>query len=107
MAAYPIKETRRFNTIRSRIRQIQIVHTEQRPQGTRRGQQADGTNVFVLKPGLVITYDRNPRTNQALRAEGINLEVIEIEGSELVRGLGGPRCMTMPLEREGAARSRT
>jgi len=26
--------------------------------------------------------------------------VLEIDGSELVRGRGGPRCMSMPLVRE-------
>lgn len=62
-----------------------------------REQAADGTNVLAIAPRRVITYDRNPRTNEALRRAGV--QVIEIEGSELVRGLGGPRCMTMPLRR--------
>ena len=33
-----------------------------------------------------------------LRDKGI--KVIEITGSELVRGRGGPRCMSQPLFRE-------
>jgi arginine deiminase len=33
-----------------------------------------------------------------MEKEGI--KVIPIEGSELSRGRGGPRCMTMPLLRE-------
>jgi arginine deiminase len=62
-----------------------------------REQGADGTNVFAIAPGRVISYDRNLHTNAAMRSLGI--EVLEIEGSELVRGLGGPRCMALPLKR--------
>ena len=43
-------------------------------------------------------YDRNNITNTLLRREGI--EVLEMHGSELSRGRGGPRCMSMPLRRE-------
>lgn len=63
-----------------------------------REQWSDSTNTFALSPGTVITYNRNEETNKILRRRGIN--VIEVEGSELVRGRGGPRCMTMPLIRE-------
>jgi arginine deiminase len=62
-----------------------------------REQRTDGANVFTIAPGKVIGYDRNQMTNKALRAEGV--EVLEFDGSELVRGLGGARCMTMPIER--------
>lgn len=65
-----------------------------------REQRADGTNVFAIAPSRVITYDRNTYTNKALEAELGKDNVILIPGSELVRGLGGPRCMTMPLQRE-------
>ncbi|MEG1463123.1 MAG: arginine deiminase family protein [Anaerorhabdus sp.] len=37
-------------------------------------------------------------TNKLLEEAGIKLN--SMPGSELVRGRGGPRCMSMPLERE-------
>ncbi len=62
-----------------------------------REQWGDSTNTLAIKPGVVICYDRNEATNESLRHRGI--EVLEIDGSELVRGRGGPRCMSMPLDR--------
>jgi arginine deiminase len=56
-----------------------------------------GTNTLAIAPGKVVTYGRNEVSNRVLRNRGI--DVIEIEASELVRGRGGPRCMTMPLYR--------
>lgn len=63
-----------------------------------REQWNDGSNTLAIAPGVVVTYDRNYVTNQKLRDHGI--EVIEVSGSELGRGRGGPRCMSMPLIRE-------
>lgn len=63
-----------------------------------REQWNDGSNTLCIAPGVVVTYDRNYVSNQLLRDKGIR--VIEITGSELVRGRGGPRCMSQPLLRE-------
>lgn len=63
-----------------------------------REQWNDGSNTLCIRPGVVVTYDRNYVSNQLLRERGI--KVIEIPGSELVRGRGGPRCMSQPLIRE-------
>ncbi|MEG0799000.1 MAG: arginine deiminase [Bacilli bacterium] len=63
-----------------------------------REQWNDGSNTLCIAPGTVIVYDRNNITNAVLRRYGI--KVLEMHGSELSRGRGGPRCMSMPLERE-------
>lgn len=63
-----------------------------------REQWNDSSNTLAVAPGTVITYDRNEVSNEILRRNGVN--VIEIQGSELVRGRGGPRCMSMPVQRE-------
>ena len=63
-----------------------------------RDQWNDGTNTFSIAPGVVVTYRRNVVSNTVLRENGI--KVFEIRGAELGRGRGGPRCMSMPLERE-------
>ncbi len=63
-----------------------------------REQWNDASNTLCVKPGTVIVYDRNTITNHILMDHGIR--IIEIPGSELGRGRGGPRCMSMPLLRE-------
>ena len=63
-----------------------------------REQWNDSTNTLAIAPGVVVTYSRNEYSNEVLRQNGI--EVVEIDGSELVRGRGGPRCMSMPLVRD-------
>ena len=63
-----------------------------------REQWNDSTNTLAIAPGKVITYRRNIISNETLEHHGIT--VLPIPGSELVRGRGGPRCMSMPLFRE-------
>ena len=63
-----------------------------------REQWNDGSNTLTIAPGVVVVYDRNTVTNKKLEEYGLRL--IKIRGSELVRGRGGPRCMSMPFERE-------
>ena len=63
-----------------------------------REQWNDGSNTLCIAPGTIVVYERNNVTNDILRDHGIN--VLEIPSSELSRGRGGPRCMSMPLWRE-------
>lgn len=63
-----------------------------------REQWNDGSNTLAIAPGVVVTYERNCITNEVLDKNGV--KVLSIPSSELSRGRGGPRCMSMPLERE-------
>ncbi len=85
-----------------------------------REQWTDGANAFALAPGVITSYSRNVATAEELSKAGyrvltehelladptLNLldggkYLVQIRSSELSRARGGPRCMTMPLSREG------
>ncbi len=62
-----------------------------------REQWNDGSNTLCVSPGRVVVYNRNQITNRILESNGI--KTIQLPSSELSRGRGGPRCMSMPLIR--------
>jgi arginine deiminase len=82
-----------------------------------REQWTDGANAFAVAPGVIFLYHKNRHTTDGLAARGWRVlteaealtvpdlgsgpTVITFSGRELSRARGGPRCMTMPLEREG------
>jgi arginine deiminase len=83
-----------------------------------REQWASACNFLTLWPGTILSYQRNEGTLNELAKAGFRVlpgsevlasgepldetrrTVVTIEGSELVRGGGGARCMSLPLRRE-------
>jgi arginine deiminase len=83
-----------------------------------REQWHSGANFFAIAPGKLLGYSRNEYTLEEMAGQGYEILraddvisgrsnpesyqrcVIGIDGSELSRGGGGARCMTMPVSRE-------
>ena len=81
------------------IEKVTLIHCGGKDNiASAREQWNDGSNTLCVAPGKVIVYNRNYVTNEILRSYG--LKVFEMPSSELARGRGGPRCMSMPLIRE-------
>jgi arginine deiminase len=83
------------------VDKVRTLRTPIDRKGAEREQWDDGNNFLAVRPGVVLGYERNITTNRYLADEGIT--VLPVQGSELGRGRGGPRCMTCPIEREAVS----
>jgi arginine deiminase len=83
-----------------------------------REQWGSACNLVAVRPGVALAYQRNTATLAEFERQGFRVmdaatflgregvpadgerTIITFEAAELVRGGGGPRCMTMPLQRD-------
>jgi arginine deiminase len=86
-----------------------------------REQWTDGCNLVTIRPGVALTYDRNPHTEKAFQSAGFNIvtaedflknasanpayaaslqkTIVTLPSNELSRARGGSHCMTCPILR--------
>lgn len=79
---------------------LRFLTTPESGPNAERGQWNDSCNLLAIRPGVVVAYDRNERSNEYLASQGV--EVLTVPGGELGRGRGGPRCMSCPISRDPA-----
>ncbi len=107
-----------FDVLRDVGYPVEPVYCGRNSVSAEREQWASACNMLAVGPGHVLAYDRNEETLAALERDGGfkvlsasdfleegelppagERAAIAFRGTELVRGGGGPRCMTLPVRR--------
>ena len=57
----------------------------------------EACNTLCIAPNKFIVYDINKTTNEKFKKQGAT--IYELHSKELIKGRGGPHCMSMPLLR--------